>query len=56
MYNIYKAHYSQLICSDALCMRNNVQCTLYMIVLQMYVAPCMYYLCSTGTCNCRVEF
>ena len=22
-----------LICSDALCMRNNVQCTLYMIVL-----------------------
>ena len=25
-----------LICSDALCMRNNVQCTLYMIVLKMY--------------------
>ena len=26
-----------LICSDALCMSNNVQCTLYKIVLQMYV-------------------
>ena len=26
-----------LTCSDALCMSNTVQCTLYMIVLKMYV-------------------
>ena len=41
-----------LLCSDALCMRNNVQYTLYMIVLWMNVTPA-YYLCSIGFCNCR---
>ena len=44
-----------LICFDALCMRNNVQCTLYMNVLYMNVTPA-YYLCSTGFRNCRVKF
>ena len=32
-----------LICYDALCMRNNVQCTLYMIVLQMNVTSAYYF-------------
>ena len=44
-----------LICSDALCMRNNVQCTLYMTVLQMNVTPA-YYLCSTGFATVESTF
>ena len=31
MYNIYKRIIHNLICSDALCMRNNVQCTFYIM-------------------------
>ena len=31
MYNIYKHIIHNLICSDALCMRNNVQCTFYIM-------------------------